>query len=88
MAKECGLSQSAISRIWQAFALQPHRTETFKLSKDPLFIEKVRDIVGLVSESARSGFGVVRGREVPDSGPRPNSAAFAHEAGPARASHP
>jgi len=47
MAKECGLSQSAISRIWRAFSLQPHRTETFKLSKDPLFIEKVRDIVGL-----------------------------------------
>jgi transposase len=36
-----------VSRIWRAFALQPHRTETFKLSKDPLFIERVRDIVGL-----------------------------------------
>ena len=36
-----------MSRIWRAFALQPHRTETFKLSADPLFIEKVRDIVGL-----------------------------------------
>src|SRR6059036_2770648 len=47
MAKRSGLSQSAISRIWRAFALQPHRVETFKLSKDPLFIEKVRDIVGL-----------------------------------------
>ena len=47
MAKRTGMSQSAISRIWRAFALQPHRTETFKLSKDPLFIEKVRDIVGL-----------------------------------------
>jgi transposase len=47
MAKASGLSQSAVSRIWRAFALQPHRTETFKLSKDPLFIEKVRDIVGL-----------------------------------------
>jgi transposase len=47
MAKRCGLSQSAVSRIWRAFALQPHRTETFQLSKDPLFIEKVRDIVGL-----------------------------------------
>src|SRR5438477_8188128 len=47
MAKCAGLSQSAISRIWRAFALQPHRTETFKLSRDPLFIEKVRDIVGL-----------------------------------------
>jgi transposase len=47
MAKACGLSQSAISRIWRAFGLQPHRTETFQLSKDPLFVEKVRDIVGL-----------------------------------------
>ncbi len=47
MAARCGLSQSAVSRIWRAFGLQPHRTETFKLSKDPLFVEKVRDIVGL-----------------------------------------
>ncbi len=47
MAHHCGLSQSAVSRIWRAFALQPHRAETFKLSQDPLFIEKVRDIVGL-----------------------------------------
>ena len=46
-AGRCGLSQTAVSRIWRAFALQPHRDETFKLSKDPLFIEKVRDIVGL-----------------------------------------
>src|ERR1051326_2092564 len=47
MAKRSGLSQTAISRIWRAFALQPHRTETFKLWKDPFFIDKVRDIVGL-----------------------------------------
>jgi transposase len=47
MAQACGLSRSTVNRIWRAFALQPHRTETFKLSKDPLFIEKVRDIVGL-----------------------------------------
>jgi transposase len=47
MAKACGLSQSTISRIWRAFSLAPHRSETFKLSRDPLFIEKVRDIVGL-----------------------------------------
>jgi transposase len=47
MASRSGLSQSTVSRIWRAFSLQPHRTETFKLSKDPLFIEKVRDIVGL-----------------------------------------
>lgn len=47
MAQRAGMSQSAVSRIWRAFALQPQRSETFKLSKDPLFIEKVRDIVGL-----------------------------------------
>lgn len=47
MAKASGLSQTAVVRIWHAFGLQPHRAETFKLSTDPLFIEKVRDIVGL-----------------------------------------
>ena len=47
MAKRCGMSQTMGSRIWRAFALQPHRVEGFKLSKDPLFVEKVRDIVGL-----------------------------------------
>ena len=47
LAKRCGLSQTAVARIWKAFALQPHRSDTLKLSKDPLFIEKVRDIVGL-----------------------------------------
>ena len=47
MAAATGYSQSSISRIWRAFALAPHRSETFKLSTDPLFIEKVRDIVGL-----------------------------------------
>ena len=47
MAKAVGHSPSTIHRIWQAFGLQPHRSETFKLSSDPLFVEKVRDIVGL-----------------------------------------
>ena len=47
MAKEAGISRAAVHRIWRAFSLQPHRSETFKLSKDPLFVEKVRDIVGL-----------------------------------------
>jgi hypothetical protein len=41
------VSQTAVTRIWRAFGLQPHRQETFKLSSDPLFVEKVRDIVGL-----------------------------------------
>jgi transposase len=47
LAKQVGLSHSTIGRIWRAFGLQPHRTESFKLSPDPLLVPKVRDIVGL-----------------------------------------
>lgn len=47
MARATDLSQTAVTRIWHAFELQPHRQEAFKLSSDPLFVEKVRDIVGL-----------------------------------------
>jgi transposase len=47
MAREVGLTQSAVHRIWKAFGLQPHRQQTWKLSKDPQFIDKVRDVVGL-----------------------------------------
>ena len=47
MARAVGYAPSTIHRIWRAFGLQPHRSETFKLSTDPLFVEKVRDIVGL-----------------------------------------
>lgn len=47
MAAELGLSQSTVSRIWRAFGLKPHRVKTFKLSSDPFFVEKVRDVVGL-----------------------------------------
>ena len=47
MAREMDLSQTAVTRIWHAFGLQPHRQETFKLSTDPRFVDKVRDIVGL-----------------------------------------
>ena len=47
MAKACGLSFATVGRIWRTFGLKPHRTETFKLSKDSLCIEKVRDIAGL-----------------------------------------
>jgi transposase len=47
MAAEVGLTQSAVHRIWRAFGLAPHRQETWKLSKDPLFIDKVKDVVGL-----------------------------------------
>ena len=47
MAKEAGVTPDAVMRIWHAFGLQPHRQETWKLSKDPQFIEKVHDICGL-----------------------------------------
>ena len=47
MAKEAGISQHSVRRIWQAFGLKPHLVKSFKLSSDPMFVEKVRDIVGL-----------------------------------------
>ena len=47
LAAELGLSQSTVSRIWRAFGLQPHRQESWKLSKDPQFVDKVKDVVGL-----------------------------------------
>ena len=74
MAKNAGLSRMAICRIWRAFGLQPHRTESFKLSPDPRLIDKVRDIVGLymnppdhamvicVDERARSRHWIARNR--------------------------
>jgi hypothetical protein len=47
MARAAGLNQTAVSRIWRAFGLKPHLQETWKLSSDPQFIDKVRDVVGL-----------------------------------------
>lgn len=47
MAKASGLSVSTVQRVWRAFGLQPHRMETFKLSSDPNFVAKMRDVVGL-----------------------------------------
>jgi transposase len=47
MAKQIGISRESVGRIWRAFGLKPHRSETFQLSTDPLFVEKVRDVVGL-----------------------------------------
>jgi len=47
MAKATGMSQATVSRIWRAFGLKPHLVDTFKLSNDPLFVDKVKDVVGL-----------------------------------------
>ncbi len=55
LAKRIGVSQSTVSRVWRAFNLQPHRVETFRLSNDPLFVEKVRDIVGLYMNPPNHG---------------------------------
>jgi transposase len=56
MAAASGISRSSVHTIWRAFNLQPHRAETFKLSTDPHFVEKVRDIVGLSSRSSSYSF--------------------------------
>jgi transposase len=54
MAKRSGLSKTTIGRIWKAFDLKPHRTDTFKLSKDPLFVDKLFDVVGLYLDPPES----------------------------------
>ena len=97
MARRCGLSHNTVSRIWRAFGLQPHRTEAFKLSSDPFFVEKVRDIVvsrsGSVPGPAGPGVGAVRAildqsREVPDPGVGSHQAAAAHASWTGGTAHP
>ena len=61
MAKRSGLSESTIGQIWRAFGIQPHRADAFKLSNDPLFVEKVYEIVGLYLDPPDSGGRVERG---------------------------
>lgn len=56
MAKRSGISRTSVSRIWRAFGLRPHRSETFKLSTDPQLVEKVRDIVGLYLNPPEHGW--------------------------------
>jgi hypothetical protein len=87
MARAVGYAPSTIHRIWRAFGLQPHRSETFKLSTDPLFVEKVRDIVGLYMSPPERAPGAVRGREVADPGTRPHPAPAADAPRSGRAAH-
>ena len=61
LAARTGLSQSTVSRIWRAFGLRPHRSETFQLSNDPLLVDKVRDIVGLYLNPPHHALVPVRG---------------------------
>ena len=62
MARAQGVSEATVRRIWRAHGLQPHRTETFKLSRDPDFVRKLRDVVGLYpgpDRQARHGHGLL-----------------------------
>src|SRR5947207_6737135 len=68
MAKHVGVSHSSVGRIWRAFGVAPHKSETFTLSNDPLFVDKVRDIVGLYFESSRSRSRALRRREIASTG--------------------
>ena len=60
-----GVNRSTIQRIWDAHGLQAHRVTTFKLSKDPAFVEKLTDVVELYTEPAGQGRSAVRGRSAP-----------------------
>jgi hypothetical protein len=63
MAKTLGISPSSVRRIWKGYGLQPHRMHSFKLSNDPKFAEKLRDVVGLhIDPPAHTGQGGRRGR--------------------------
>ena len=85
MAKASGLSVSTVQRIWRAFGLQPHRMETFKLSTDPNFVAKVRDVVGLYVSPPEHAIVLCVDEKSPNpgAGPQPADAADASRpAGP------
>ena len=83
-----GLSKSTIGRIWKAFELKPHRADGFKLSNDPLFVEKVYDVVGLYLNPPESAVVLSRGREIAGPGAGPVPAGVPDDAGHAREAHP
>ena len=76
-ARVSGISKSTVHRLFQAFALQPHRTRSFKLSTDPFFIEKVRDIVGLYLNPPDHALVLWCRRKEPDPGPQSDAAGLA-----------
>jgi transposase len=80
MAREFGVSRSTVQRIWRARGLRPHLVDTFKISNDVAFEEKLTDVVGL-TEPAGAGGGVVHGREVPSPGAGPHPAVAAAKKG-------
>ena len=94
MARASGLSVSTVQRIWRAFGLQPHRSETFKLSTDPDFVAKVRDVVGLYMAPPERALALcvdeteAAERAKPDPGARPHPAVAAHAPRPGRTPQP
>jgi hypothetical protein len=87
MAKAAGVSHTMVGRIWRTFRLQPHRTESFKLSPDPQLVEKIRDVVGLYVAPPANAV-VFAGREIPDPSAATRAAHPADGHRPARAPHP
>ena len=81
MARESGLSHTTVRRIWAAFSVQPHRSETFKLSSDPLFVDKVRDIIGLYLSPPDRALVLCVDEKKPDPGTRSHTAGSADAAG-------
>src|SRR5262249_36567886 len=85
MARHSGISTSSVGRIWRASGLPPHRVETFKLSTDPLFVDKVGDIVGLYLNPPDRALVLCLDENVANPGARPHPAAVADAAGSSRA---
>ena len=85
MAKAVGISASSVQRIWRAHGLQPHRVGTFKLSNDPEFADKLRDVVGLYVDPPAHAVVLSVDEKSPDPGARPHPARPADEEGPAPA---
>jgi len=80
MAKAVGISASSVQRIWRAHGLQPHRVRQFKLSEDPKFIDKLRDVVGLYVDPPAHAIVLAVAEKSANPGPRPHPAWPADEA--------
>ena len=88
MAERTGLSKSTVGRVWKAFGLKPHRTDGFKLSNDPLFVEKVYDIVGLYLDPPESAVVLSVDEKSQVQALSPFAAGVSDDAGHAREAHP
>ena len=84
MAKATGVSPATVQRVWHARGLKPHLVETFKLSNDKRFEEKLVDVVGLYMDPPDKAVVLCLDEKSPDPGPRPHPAVAAHEEGPGR----